>query len=1198
MKRRNRLTLLHFAAVFITSCILPAMAIATVNAAEPEKPAELANRQSKEHVFEYTLNPDGEGGSYEYAMTKQNTLIMPGDTFTFKVYKSGVDEDDFYYSLKYWNDEKKAYIYEFDGEASEYSFVEGVDASTAVEVTATQTIQKKGENADSYEVPVSFKNRSSYPILIGLNMSGSAGQYGQSYLTRGLTVKYLKPYYPITYSFGESDDLFWPLGEYDNLDFPSCYWITDTPYTIRIPNPVKEGSHFAYWSAVSKNNSVDKGDYTDVTVFYDPDAEYPYTSDHMQSYGNKSMTPLFDSGNTITFYGNGGKVNGRDKWVLEVSKDDSDSENPVYDFNLDPAAGDAIAARDDDTFLGWCTKESALYNFVISDNYDENHHISGSFVTKDSAAEACEALSLSGSSSISNNWGRGVLYAKWASETQENLEKNGYDLLEDGTLWLLNNYGVRAWADARNADEGLAAKVTDIKTGYKDETVTNISDGFENCTGLTKITMNDMALTCSFKGCTNLKEINLDPGTAVHYTSSLGEEQFEGTSLDLVIHVPEDKLEYYRSDFSEYAYLFNADTSDQRYPLTVNGKILSDKNLTVACGDGTATFDPAAATLTLDHAELSNCINLHNVSSRYWNTENEYYAPYNEAVIVSNLPSLKIILKGKNVVKRTEDYQLRDLVRAYGDVELTGDGSIEGELSSSHYFVQDDNGESVPYVGVCKLPVTGFESVTIDGITAKRLMIHTDQALTLKNASLDGGQYSSGTSLSLENVILERGYSSGGPEDTEDTTVGGKSVMIDGCVFHYVTFDTDENTEKITIKNSNIQIQGKYGADVTLSAGENTLLVIENSSFKAYSKEKGVTNIPKDNITLTDCVITNGGWTENNYFTIEPVNPETYEVAFQTNGGSPVDAQKVIYGNTATKPKDPSKTGYIFDGWYGDSALGKTFDFNTKIVSDTTIYAKWKTAEASSEGGDQKTEEDSKGSDSTGGTTGSGGTTGGTTGSGSTTGGSAASTEDKIPTVGTTIQDQSGSAIYKVKETSKDSSGKAVVKVIYTAPTSSGSKKTTVTIPDTVTLKDGTVAEVIEIAANAFKNNAKLTKVTVGKNVKTIGNSAFSGCKKLKTANLGSKVAVIGNNAFAKCTSLTGITIPKTVTSIGTKAFYGDKKCKTITIKSTKLKAKTVSKNAFKGITSKTTIKVPKAKKKAYTTLLRKKGLSGKVGIK
>ena len=60
----------------------------------------------------------------------------------------------------------------------------------------------------------------------------------------------------------------------------------------------------------------------------------------------------------------------------------------------------------------------------------------------------------------------------------------------------------------------------------------------------------------------------------------------------------------------------------------------------------------------------------------------------------------------------------------------------------------------------------------------------------------------------------------------------------------------------------------------------------------------------------------------------------------------------------------------------------------------------------------------------------------------------------------------------------------------------------------------------------------------------------------------------------------------------------GCKKLKTIKITSTKLSSKAVAKNAFKGLTKATTIKVPKKKLSAYKKLFKQKGLSSKVTVK
>ncbi len=93
------------------------------------------------------------------------------------------------------------------------------------------------------------------------------------------------------------------------------------------------------------------------------------------------------------------------------------------------------------------------------------------------------------------------------------------------------------------------------------------------------------------------------------------------------------------------------------------------------------------------------------------------------------------------------------------------------------------------------------------------------------------------------------------------------------------------------------------------------------------------------------------------------------------------------------------------------------------------------------------------------------------------------------------------------------------------------------------------------------------------------------------------KVTTIGADAF-KGSAAKKITVGKNITTIKNNAFKGDKKLKTLIIRSTKLTKNGISKKAFKGITKKTTIKVPKKKLKAYKKLFRKKGLAKSVKVK
>ena len=133
----------------------------------------------------------------------------------------------------------------------------------------------------------------------------------------------------------------------------------------------------------------------------------------------------------------------------------------------------------------------------------------------------------------------------------------------------------------------------------------------------------------------------------------------------------------------------------------------------------------------------------------------------------------------------------------------------------------------------------------------------------------------------------------------------------------------------------------------------------------------------------------------------------------------------------------------------------------------------------------------------------------------------------------------------------------------------------------------------------------KVTKAST--NSKTIGTVTLTKAakKNLKKATIATtvkyngikyKITAIGPNAFKGQKKLTSVTIGTNVTNIGANAFNGCASLKTVTIKSTKITK--VGAGAFKGINKKATIKVPKAKKKAYTKLLKNKGQAKTVKIK
>jgi hypothetical protein len=148
-----------------------------------------------------------------------------------------------------------------------------------------------------------------------------------------------------------------------------------------------------------------------------------------------------------------------------------------------------------------------------------------------------------------------------------------------------------------------------------------------------------------------------------------------------------------------------------------------------------------------------------------------------------------------------------------------------------------------------------------------------------------------------------------------------------------------------------------------------------------------------------------------------------------------------------------------------------------------------------------------------------------------------------LPKKGEILEDSKGQYSYKVTKAGKKNGTVSFYRV-------TNSSKTSVTVPDTVKL-DGITYKVTGICADAFASYA-IKKVTIGKNVSSISSYAFRNCTNLKT----------------------------------------------LVIKSTSLKSSTLKAKAFKGISTKVTIKVPSSKLKTYKSLFVKKGLNKKVKVK
>ena len=67
-----------------------------------------------------------------------------------------------------------------------------------------------------------------------------------------------------------------------------------------------------------------------------------------------------------------------------------------------------------------------------------------------------------------------------------------------------------------------------------------------------------------------------------------------------------------------------------------------------------------------------------------------------------------------------------------------------------------------------------------------------------------------------------------------------------------------------------------------------------------------------------------------------------FTVTFNTDGGSQIENQKVMYGQLVEVEENPVKEGYTFTGWYTDKDCKNQFDVTKDKVSDSmTLYSGW-----------------------------------------------------------------------------------------------------------------------------------------------------------------------------------------------------------------------------------------------------------------
>ena len=214
-----------------------------------------------------------------------------------------------------------------------------------------------------------------------------------------------------------------------------------------------------------------------------------------------------------------------------------------------------------------------------------------------------------------------------------------------------------------------------------------------------------------------------------------------------------------------------ADTS--YYDLYVNGEQFTSDNLTIECGEGTATYDPATQTLTLNNASITNAADYGGIRSELTS-------------------DLTIALQGSNSITFDDNIG----IMATGNVEITGSGNLE-------INVKGETRDGMSVAGNVSVRETSLAVNAPGGIG-----IASDGTVSLDNAQVTSAALYAG--IDAIDLIVENG------------SVADISATEDNCNAAFISSRGGATGGNIRISNSNVMAKSVFpglfaGGNMTIS---------------------------------------------------------------------------------------------------------------------------------------------------------------------------------------------------------------------------------------------------------------------------------------------------------------------------------------------------------------------------------------------
>lgn len=253
--------------------------------------------------------------------------------------------------------------------------------------------------------------------------------------------------------------------------------------------------------------------------------------------------------------------------------------------------------------------------------------------------------------------------------------------------------------------------------------------------------------------------------------------------------------------------------------------------------------------------------------------------------------------------------------------KIASNVSADPTVEAAHFSIYIVSGETTPAVAT-------YQFLDAKGSVVSEQKVKDGETLYAPTSPEKSGAKFMGWTLTKGGVTADFTPGSASVSKTEIVTVYPVFASA-----HYVQFMDDQDRVAVT---------KTVGTGETVSAADVTLPLPSTKGVTGWYSSKEAAEAQDAGKLVTEYTFSNDSDPD---VVLWPHIEEGHYVTFDARGGSYTKPQFVLNGKSATKPSDPTRMGYKFNGWSTSATERNLYNFDSPVNDAVTLRAWWEAQE-------------------------------------------------------------------------------------------------------------------------------------------------------------------------------------------------------------------------------------------------------------